>query len=83
MKNSFIATLVSEDFDWEQDKCPGILYRDAIFYCLHVRGFTKHASSGVKNKGTFSGIAEKIPYLKDIGITTLELQPAYEFDEVP
>ncbi len=83
VKNSFIATLVSEDFDWEQDKCPGILYRDAIFYCLHVRGFTKHASSGVKNKGTFSGIAEKIPYLKDIGITTLELQPAYEFDEVP
>lgn len=71
------------DFDWEGDKRPRIPYHQALVYCMHVRGFTKHISSKVKNKGTFAGIAEKIPYLKEIGITTLELQPAYEFLEIP
>ncbi len=69
-------------YDWEGDRCPMIPYSEAICYCLHVRGFTKHISSGVVNRGTFAGIQEKIPYLKEIGVTTLELQPAYEFEEI-
>ncbi len=79
MKAGFLA----EGFDWEEDCFPRIPYHLSIAYCLHVRGFTKHASSGVEHKGTFAGIMEKIPYLKEIGITTLELQPAYEFTEIP
>ncbi len=72
-----------EEFDWGQDCFPRLRYHEVIGYCLHVRGFTKHASSQVKNRGTFAGILEKIPYLKEIGITTIELQPAYEFTEIP
>lgn len=68
-------------FDWKGDLRPHIPYHNSIFYVMHVRGFSMHSSSGVKGKGTFSGIIEKIPYLKEIGITTLELQPAYEFLE--
>lgn len=77
------AGFLTADFDWEQDRCPRIPYSRALVYCMHVRGFTKHSSSRVKNRGTFAGIIEKIPYLKEIGITTLELQPAYEFTEMP
>ena len=77
------AGFVTGTYDWKQDKFPRIPYNKVIAYCMHARGFTKHASSGVKHRGTFAGIAEKIPYLKDIGITTIELQPAYEFAEVP
>ncbi|MCM1192380.1 MAG: hypothetical protein NC123_13485 [Butyrivibrio sp.] len=69
-------------YDWEQDRCPELPYSEAVFYCLHVRGFTRHISSEVKNRGTFAGIQEKIPYLQEIGVTTLELQPAYEFAEL-
>ncbi len=59
--------------------CPA--FSELIFYKLHVRGFTKHASSGVKKKGTFAGLAEKIPYLKELGINAVLLMPVYEFDE--
>ncbi len=59
--------------------CPA--FSDMIFYKLHVRGFTKHANSGVKKKGTFAGLAEKIPYLKELGINAVLLMPVYEFDE--
>ncbi len=69
-------------YDWEGDKRPCLSYEDMVVYGMHVRGFTKHASSKVKNKGTFKGVEEKLPYLKELGITTLELQPVYEFDEV-
>lgn len=69
------------DFDWENTKCPRIPYQDAMVYCLHVRGFTKHASSKVSGRGTFEGVISKIPYLKELGITTLEFQPLYEFNE--
>ena len=55
--------------------------QDLIIYELHVRGFTKDASSGVEHPGTFAGIQEKIPYLKDLGITAVELMPVFEFDE--
>lgn len=70
------------EYDWGEDKNPRIPYEQSLIYCMHVRGFTKHASSKVKNKGTFSGVTEKIPYLKELGVTTLEFQPIYEFDEV-
>lgn len=71
-----------EGFDWREDCFPRLEYKDSLFYTLHVRGFTMDASSGVKNRGSFLGIMEKIPYLKEIGVTTLELQPAYEFNEI-
>ncbi len=76
------AGFLTSDFDWGGDRCPRIPYDRALVYCMHVRGFTRHSSSGVKNRGTFAGIAEKVPYLKEIGVTTLELQPAYEFTEL-
>lgn len=71
------------DFDWQGTRNPRLAYSDCLVYCLHVRGFTKHASSGVKARGTFRGVTEKIPYLKSIGVTTLEFQPIYEFVEKP
>lgn len=71
----------NDSFDWKNDKPLQIPYHENIIYCLHVRGFTKHRSSGVKHKGTFEGLIEKIPYLKDLGINAVELLPAYEFEE--
>ncbi len=76
------AGILTEDFEWGDDRRPRLPYERMICYCLHVRGFTKHVSARVRNRGTFMGIAEKIPYLKEIGVTTLELQPAYEFLEL-
>lgn len=71
-----------ESYDWGDDRALGLSYEEMILYTLHVRGFTKHRSSGVKCKGTYQGIVEKIPYLKELGITSLLLMPAYEFDEI-
>lgn len=79
LKAGFLTT----DFDWTGDRFPRIPYDRAMVYCMHVRGFTRHSSSNAKHKGTFAGIIEKLPYLKEIGVTTLELQPAYEFTELP
>lgn len=73
---------VSEDFNWEDDVNPHIPLNEMIIYRLHVRGFTKHASSKAKGSGKFLGIAEKIPYLKELGITTVELMIPVEFNEV-
>ncbi|MDD2972039.1 MAG: hypothetical protein PHE02_07920 [Lachnospiraceae bacterium] len=69
-------------FDWGEDVNPRLSYEDSILYCMHVRGFTRHHSSTVNGKGTFHGIQEKIPYLKELGVTSLECMPAYEFEEV-
>lgn len=77
------AVLPREEFPWEGDERPRIPYEKCIGYCLHVRGFTAHASSGAAHPGTFLGLTEKLPYLRETGITTLELQPAYEFFELP
>lgn len=77
------AVIYDGVFDWKEDKRPGLSYEESIVYLVHVRGFTKHASSKVSNRGTFAGMAEKIQYLKESGITTVELQPAYEFAEIP
>lgn len=70
-----------ESFDWEGDAPLLTPYTDTIIYGLNVRGFTMHKSSGVLHKGTFEGIAEKAAYLKKLGITAVELMPAYEYDE--
>lgn len=70
------------DFDWKGDHCPEIPEQDMILYKLHVRGFTKDGGAAGKKKGTFAGVTEKIPYLKELGITTVELMPAYEFEEL-
>ena len=77
------AVFEVSEFDWQGDKNPRIPYEDCIAYCMHVRGFTKHPSSNVTHKGTFMGMIEKLDYLKEIGVTTVELQPAYEFLELP
>ncbi|MCM1217560.1 MAG: alpha-amylase family glycosyl hydrolase [Lachnospiraceae bacterium] len=78
-----LKTLIpTAEFDWEGDVSPRLGYPESVGYCIHVRGFTAHASSRVAFKGTYRGIMEKIPYLKETGITTLELQPSYEFLEL-
>ena len=74
--------VLEHDYDWEGDKTLAIPFEESIFYLLHVRGFTKHRSSGVQAKGTYAGIMEKIPYLKELGISAVVLMPSYEFDEV-
>lgn len=76
------AVIPCDGFDWEGDKNPGLKYSESIGYCIHVRGFTAHPSSKVAHRGTFRGIMEKLPYLKEIGVTTIELQPCYEFPEM-
>lgn len=81
-ENELKAGLVNKPYDWEGVRSPKLKFCESLFYCMHVRGFTKHPSSKVRHKGTFAGVVEKIPYLKETGITTLELQPAYEFLEV-
>lgn len=73
--------LYGESFDWQGDEQLFTPYEDTIIYGLNVRGFTMHKSSGVKHRGTFEGVAEKALYLKELGVTAVELLPAYEFDE--
>ena len=75
------AVINDSVYDWGSDEHPRLKYEDSFFYLLHVRGFTKSTSSGVKHKGTYAGIIEKIDYLYDLGVTCVELQPAYEFIE--
>jgi glycogen operon protein len=77
------AKIVNDDFDWEDDTPLEISPEDQIVYEMHVRSFTKDPSSGIREKvrGTFAGIKEKIPYLKELGVNAIELMPIYEFDE--
>lgn len=71
----------SEPFDWQGVANPNIPSRDLIIYEMHVRGFTQDSTSGVNSPGTFLGIIEKIPYLKDLGVNAVELMPIFEFNE--
>lgn len=75
------ARLAFEDFDWEDDRPLEIPPEDLLIYETHVRNFTRHPSSGVKYPGTFAGMMEKIPYLRELGVNAVELMPVYEFDE--
>lgn len=70
------------EFDWKNDHCPEIPGTDMVLYKLHVRGFTKDGGVSGKTKGTYAAVTEKIPYLKELGVTTVELMPAYEFEEL-
>ncbi len=69
------------DYDWEGDRPLNRPMSETLIYEVHVRGFTKSPSSDCKHCGTFSGIIEKIPYLKELGITAIELLPIFDFDE--
>lgn len=71
-----------EEYDWEGDEPLEIPFHESILYKLHVRGFTKHSSSGVTARGTFAGVTEKIEYMKALGITAIECMPVYEFEDV-
>ncbi len=71
-----------ETYDWEMDRPLKHPYDETILYRLHVRGFTRHTSSGVEERGTFHALTEKIPYLKELGITAVELMMPNEFQEV-
>ena len=76
------ARVVENNFDWGKSEPVELPFEDLIIYEMHVRGFTKHSSSGVEAKGTFEGLREKIPYLKDLGVNAVELMPIFEFDEM-
>jgi glycogen operon protein len=69
-------------YDWEGDAPPRRPFARTIVYEMHVRGFTRHPSSGVApgKRGTYAGLIEKIPYLRDLGITAVELLPVFQFD---
>lgn len=75
------CVLVEPGFDWEGDRPLNIPLQKSIIYEMHVRGFTRGKGSGVKHPGTYQGVIEKIPYLKELGITAVELMPVTEFDE--
>lgn len=76
------ARVVRDVFDWGDMPQSKRELSDLVIYELHVRGFTKHESSGVEHKGTFAGLKEKIPYLKELGVNAVELMPIFEFDEM-
>lgn len=73
--------IIYDDFDWSGDRSLEIPIEDLVIYEMHVRGFTRHPSSGVKQPGTFAAIRDKIPYLKELGVNCVELLPIFEFDE--
>ena len=74
--------ITTDVFDWGAFKKHDVPFSDLVIYELHVRGFTKSLTSGVKNPGTFAGVSEKIPYLKKLGVNAIELMPVFEFDEL-
>ncbi len=79
--SSMRSVVIDENkYDWEGDKRLNTPMDDTIIYEVHLRGFTRDDSSGVKNSGTFRGMIEKIPYLKKLGVTAVELLPVFEFD---
>ena len=80
-EGAYHARVVKDVFDWGDMPQSKREMSDLIIYEMLVRGFTKHPSSGVEQKGTFEGLREKIPYLKELGVNAVELMPIFEFDE--
>lgn len=76
------ARVVKSSFDWGNIKQLEQPFEDLVIYEIHVRGYTKDKSSGVSAPGTFAGLKDKIPYLKDLGINAVEFMPIFEFDEM-
>ncbi len=79
--NSRSQVILDTPFDWEGSAPPRIPPEELVIYEMHVRAFTQDPSSGVRNRGTYLGIIEKIPYLKSLGVNAVELLPIFEFDE--
>ena len=75
------SRVVDEEFDWGHEHPLAVPLADSVIYELHVRGFTRHPSAGVADPGTFQGLVEKIPYLRELGVTAVELMPVTEFEE--
>ena len=69
-------------YDWEDDQPLKRPFAETVIYEMHVGGFTRHPSSGIASakRGTYAGLVEKIPYLKDLGVTAVELLPVFQFD---
>ena len=84
LDNKSLRSDSSSCFDWGKSKAPQIPYEDSLIYLMHVRGFTKSTSSGLPAdvRGTFSGIIQKLDYLKSLGVTCIELMPVYEMNEL-
>lgn len=78
---SMRCCVIQDNYDWEGDIPLRISSEKAIIYELHVGGYTRHQTANVKHPGTFQGLIEKIPYLKELGITHVELLPVMAFDE--
>ena len=76
------SQFIREDYYWDGDKPLEVPLSDLIIYEMHIRSFTRHPSSGVKYGGTFAGLIDKIPYLKELGVNCIELMPIFEFDEL-
>lgn len=81
LEGNYRARVVKDTFDWGEMPQSTRNMSDLVIYELHVRGFTEDPSSGVKHRGTFYGLQEKIPYLKELGINAVELMPIFAFDE--
>lgn len=75
------CVFMHEDFHWQDDRPPRHPWSNTVIYETHVRGLTMHPSSGVAHPGTYRGLMEKIPHLKDLGVTAVELMPIFEFNE--
>ncbi len=80
-KFGYRARVVKDNYEWGSKPQSNRELSDLVIYELHVRGFTQHRSSGVERPGTFHGLKEKIPYLKELGVNAVELMPVFEFDE--
>lgn len=81
LDHPYKCAIAKDDFDWEGDRHIHRKLCDTIIYEMHVRGYTIHPSANVMHPGSFAGIIEKIPYLKKLGVTAIELMPINEFDE--
>ena len=75
------CVVVSDTFDWRGDRHPRRPLHRSVIYEMHVRGFTVHPSAGAAHPGTFLGVCERIPYLRSLGVTAVELLPVHESDE--
>ena len=73
--------VIDDNFDWQGDRPLNYPLRFSVLYETHIKGLTKHPSSEVSAPGTYKGVIEKIPYLKDLGVTSLEFLPLQEFNE--
>jgi glycogen operon protein len=69
------------DYDWKGDEPLNTPLNETVVYELHVRGYTRSPTSGVMQPGTFSGLIEKLPYIKSLGVTAVELMPVFDYDE--